>query len=223
MFAIPPHLRNKVPPSWLTFLEDTVHEMKQVTSTVYDGAVQKNLKHGMGQILYPSGQKYRGNFKQDLRHGHGICQFTNGAIYKGDWKEGRPWGPGTLFSFPNELIEAKFDGFRILDNSQVKILFSNGEFYEGPLKSNQRHGHGNHHYENGDIYEGPWDFDKRGGKTRGNLKFKDGSALEAKFLFDQADGDCEFQDRFGNRFSSEMVNRGSKVDAGAFLNGRLYG
>lgn len=39
--------------------------MKQVTSQVYDGAMSKGLKHGVGQIVYPNGQKYKGNFKND--------------------------------------------------------------------------------------------------------------------------------------------------------------
>ena len=35
-----------------------------------------------------------------------------------------------LQTLPNEIIEARFDGFRLMDG-QVKILMSNGEFYEG--------------------------------------------------------------------------------------------
>jgi hypothetical protein len=29
--------------------------MKQVTSQVYDGAMSKGLKHGVGQLVYPNG------------------------------------------------------------------------------------------------------------------------------------------------------------------------
>lgn len=58
-------------------------------------------------------------------------------------------------------------------------------------------------YLNGDIYEGPWDNDRRGGKNRGRIKFIDGSAIEARFIADKADGDVEFQDKERNIFSSE--------------------
>lgn len=111
--------------------------MLQVTNTVYEGAVQKNLKHGMGQIVYPSGQKYKGVFKNDMRHGIGVCLFTNGAIYKGEWRDGKPMGNGILFSLPNEMIEGKFEGWKVSDG-QVKVLFSNGEYYEGIFKNNLR-------------------------------------------------------------------------------------
>lgn len=87
--------------------------MKQVTSQVYDGAMSKGLKHGVGQLVYPNGQKYKGNFKNDQRHGIGICQFTNGTIFKGEWRDGKPQGIGILFSYPNEIIECRFDGWRI--------------------------------------------------------------------------------------------------------------
>lgn len=51
-----------------------------------------------------------------------------------------------------------------------------------------------HYYLNGDIYEGPWDNDRRGGKNRGRIKFKNGSSIDARFIGDKADGDVEFVD-----------------------------
>jgi hypothetical protein len=54
-------------------------------------------------------------WKNDMRHGIGICLFTNGTIFKGEWRDGKPMGTGTLFSYPNELIEAKFEGYRVVD------------------------------------------------------------------------------------------------------------
>lgn len=51
-----------------------------------------------------------------MRHGAGLCKFgATGAIYKGEWRDGRPMGNGTLFTLPNELIEGRFDGYRIVD------------------------------------------------------------------------------------------------------------
>lgn len=66
-----------------------------------------------------------------------------------------------------------------------------------------RNNTGTHYYLNGDIYEGPWDNDRRGGKNRGRIRFVEGSAIDARFIADKADGDVEFQDREGNIFSSE--------------------
>ena len=50
---------------------------------------------------------------------------------------------------------------------------TNGEFYEGNFKFNQRNGTGIHHYRNGDYYDGEWTNDRRIG--RGRLHQADGS------------------------------------------------
>jgi hypothetical protein len=102
-----------------------------------------------------------------------------------------------LFSLPNELIEARFDGFKLLDG-QVKILFSNGEFYEGNFKHNHRNSTGIHYYKNGDFYDGEWLNDRRIG--RGRIFLDDGSKLNGMFIEDKADGYVEFEDKIGNMF-----------------------
>lgn len=102
-----------------------------------------------------------------------------------------------LFSLPNEVIEARFDGFRITDG-QIKILFSNGEFYEGNFKQNNRNGVGIHYYKNGDSYDGEWSNDRRIG--RGRIVLSDGSKLNGMFIEDKADGYVEFEDKKGNMF-----------------------
>jgi len=56
----------------------------------------------------------------------------------------------------------------------VKILFTNGEFYEGNMKENCREINGVMHYANGDTYEGEWFKDKRGGK-RGKITMLNGA------------------------------------------------
>ena len=84
-----------------------------------------------------NGDIFKGQFKNDLRHGSGLCKFKNGAIYRGEWRDGHPQGLGILFSPPNEIIECKFDGWKILDG-RVSILMTNGEFYEGNFKNNSR-------------------------------------------------------------------------------------
>ena len=117
-----------------------------------------------------------------MRHGSGICKFTNGAIYKGEWREGRPQGQGILYSPPNEIIEGRFDGWKMQDGS-VKILFTNGEFYEGNIKDNNREMKGVMHYANGDTFEGEWFKDKRGGK-RGKITQIDGAKLTGLFIKD---------------------------------------
>ena len=85
-------MKKIVPTHWNSFLDDIENEISKVTNTVYDGAVSKGLKHGIGHYIMPNGDVFKGNFKNDMRHGTGICKFKNGAIYKGEWREGHPQG-----------------------------------------------------------------------------------------------------------------------------------
>ena len=88
---------------------------------------------------------------------------------------------------------------------------TNGEFYEGNFKYNQRNGTGIHHYRNGDYYDGEWTNDRRIG--RGRLHQADGSKLSGMFIEDKADGYVEFEDKLGNMFQSENEEaKASKAD-----------
>jgi len=108
---------------------------------------------------------------------------------------------GILYSFPNEMIECRFDGWKIADNQNVKILFTNGEYYEGHFRNNLRNDHGTHYYENGDVYDGLWSDDKR--SKSGRIKQVDGGDMQGKFIKDKLDGDVQYTDSNGNTFTSE--------------------
>ena len=93
-------------------------------------------------MVYPNGDVYKGSYKNGQRSGLGTCKFAlNGSIYKGEWRDDKPSGNGVLYSLPGEVIEARFDGYRVLDG-QLKALFTNGEFYDGHVYNNQRNGTG---------------------------------------------------------------------------------
>jgi hypothetical protein len=155
-FTIPSYITTRVPRHWLTFIEDAVSELLTVRNTVYEGQISKGIRTGTGQIVYPNGDVYKGMYKAGERNGTGWCRFAaTGSIYKGEWREDKPMGNGILFTLPNELIEARFDGYRIIDG-QVKVLLQNGEFYEGNLRNGQRNATGNHYYLSGDFYDGEW-------------------------------------------------------------------
>lgn len=143
----------------MSFAEDVNGELSQIVSSVYDGAVSKGLKHGSGMCVLPNGDAFKGTWKNGLRHGPGICRFANGVIYKGEWREDVPHGLGLLYTpSPNELIEARFEDWKVVDG-QVRILFTNNEFYDGIFEEGTRHTRGTHYYTNGDHYVGSWHRD----------------------------------------------------------------
>jgi hypothetical protein len=97
-------------------------------------------------------------------------------------------------------------------------LFTNGEYYEGTFKNNQRNGTGNHYYHNKDYYEGEWANGRRIG--RGRINLADGGKINGMFIEDKADGYVEFEDKEGNMFQTEneeakTVKRGANKAATA--------
>lgn len=146
-------------------------------------------------MLFANGEIYKGNFKANQREATGLCKFPNGCIYRGAWKEDRPHGLGFLFTPRNEIIEGRFEDWKVADG-QVKILFSNGEFYEGNMKNNMRNSNGEHHYLNGDIYNGDWQNDKRVGFNK--ITQNDGTKIQCMFIEDKADGNVDMEDKDGN-------------------------
>ena len=149
-------------------------------------------------------------------------------------------GKGVLLTNKNELIEGHFSKGIILSGNS-RILYSNGEYYNGIVKEGgQRHGEGIHYYSNGDIYDGEFVNDNRIGKSR--LRFRDGSEYIGQFIDDMADGHGLYTDKEGNRFMTlseetdkskaikdpeleiiqeSVANENSKN--GHFLKGKLYG
>ena len=155
--SIHKNVLSHLPRYWTNFVSDALDDLSLVTNTVFEGQVTKGIRNGQGQMVYPNGDVYKGSYKNGERSGPGLCKFgQTGALYKGEWRDDKPHGNGLLFTLPNEIIEARFDGFKIADG-QVKILTSNNEFYEGNFKANRRHGTGIHYYANGDNYDGDWD------------------------------------------------------------------
>lgn len=121
----------------MNFLEEVEVELADVTNIVYEGGVSKGVKNGSGRLVLPNGEIYKGNFKNDMRDGAGLCKFPNGCIYKGAWREDRPHGLGLLFTPKNEIVDGRFEDWKLADG-HVNILFTNGEYYVGNFKNNMR-------------------------------------------------------------------------------------
>lgn len=65
-------------------------------------------------------------------------------------------------------------------DGQIKILLTNGEYYEGNFKQNQRNSTGIHYYSNGDYYDGEWSNDRR--IARGKIFLADGGKITGMFI-----------------------------------------
>ena len=220
---VPEALKSRVNRIYLNFIQDCMTELEQVKAQPigdYVGKISKNKRDGQGCIRMQNGDIYKGAFKNDKRHGTGICQFASGALYKGDWRDDMPNGQGILFSGSNEIIEGRFEN-GAAPHGRVKILFTDGSFYDGNYANHRRHGQGVMFYPNGEWYEGEWNNDKRIG--RGKMHFQNKIIYKGQFIEDRADGDGQIEDQHNNFFQVEQGEQEDGLDSGCIQNGRLWG
>lgn len=173
--------------------------VSKLQPNVYVGQHAKNKENGHGMMKYSNGELFKGHFKAGKRCGSGVGMLVTGALYKGDWVDDLPHGNGTLYSGEGEIVEGKFENGKVaLSNKRIKILFKDGQYFEGSFSNHRRHGFGKVWYPNGDSFEGDWSCDKRVG--RGKLRCADGLRYTGQFLDDFADGNCQIEDEKGNVF-----------------------
>lgn len=129
---------------------------------VYKGAWEKNKKHGQGTLTLTLSDgipyKYSGGWKMGKEHGQGT-EWRNGKKrYEGGWQDGFSHGIGKVYAVPDtdaELRERYGDDYKTRYNpnlTDIHVLE-----YEGEFKRGNRHGQGKILYTNGDIYEGRFD------------------------------------------------------------------
>ena len=53
----------------------------------YKGDVRAQVPHGIGRLVWPSGDVYEGEFKNGKRHGQGKRVNADGSIYTGSYEE----------------------------------------------------------------------------------------------------------------------------------------
>jgi hypothetical protein len=91
--------------------------------TSHEGLYSKDTKNGKGTLLYKNGNHFSGNFNNNLPNGYGTLTFT-GA----DWEN--PFG-----CYEGGFYCGYFSG-------SGKMVFKNGDTYEGGWKNNVFDGFG---------------------------------------------------------------------------------
>jgi hypothetical protein len=86
--------------------------------------------------------------------------YTNGS-YTGPVIDGKRGGKGKGKMIYNngDMYEGDWKNDKM--EGYGKFIYNNGDIYEGDWKDNKREGHGKYIYSNGNIYEGDWKNDKR--------------------------------------------------------------
>lgn len=101
----------------------------------YEGSFCENQRTGFGKQIYSDGSEYTGFFYGNQRNGWGIHKFAN-SQYEGEFLNGKPYKTGYFY------IEVEDEEYIIIasDNwsdmgfpTSGKMLFGNGDIYDGPF------------------------------------------------------------------------------------------
>jgi len=125
--------------------------------------------------------EYKGETKDNKMHGNGKFTFDDEYVYEGMFENGKRVGRGKLY-FPDSEDAKMYEGFfndEFTCDIEGKILYSNGDIYEGFWNDGMYHGHGKYIYANGNIYEGSFKNDKKYGY--GKIIYSNGNIYEGYF------------------------------------------
>jgi hypothetical protein len=115
---------------------------------------------------------YDGMCINNKMHGTGKFTFDDGYIYEGIFEEGERIGRGKLYA-PITEDWIVFDGYFNTDftcDIKGKMIYRNGNIYEGSWNNGNHQGIGKMIFSNGNIYEGRFVEDKM---IKGKMTYKD--------------------------------------------------
>lgn len=154
---------------------------------IYNGQFQNNRVNGYGTMTRPSGEKYSGDLVNGRRHGYGQLLYpkqhpARRLKHEGTWRHGQMTGHG-------------------------KIIWRNGDFYEGNFAANKISGFGVIKYaennpKNLTSYSGEWRNDIFNGA--GELEWTSGEKFSGNFLNGNMNGNGTYIWPDGRRYNGFM-------------------
>ena len=134
-------------------------------------------------------------------------RLSTGGIYIGQWastSSGRyRQGKGTLYTPEGGYIEGYWQGGK--PHYSVRIIYPNGDFYEGQCQAGVKSGTGRFATFDGSVtYTGEWAHDRRNGS--GTETSPDGTIYTGNFRDDAKTGIGKFQWSDGSWYSGDLLN-----------------
>ena len=148
---------------------------------VYTGEYVNGTRHGKGKFVFASGNYYDGEWANEKYHGHGIYHWSDGDEFEGEWKNGKRHGEGKWTYADGRYYTGVWENGESISSSSIvypsssgntasasiakveRVVFDNGDVYEGEMVDGFRHGKGKYTWANGNEYEGDWVRGKRTG------------------------------------------------------------
>lgn len=96
-------------------------DITAVPSNSYDGEWDNDVRCGMGECMFASGDHYVGEWKDNQMNGSGTMYYFGGAKYQGDWRAALRHGFGLLVEPDGTQYEG--DWFEDRRQGQVRYFF----------------------------------------------------------------------------------------------------
>lgn len=160
-------------------------------------------------------------------------RLQEGDIYEGEWslKWQVPRGRGRLYCSDGSYSEGYWRSGEL--HLFGRVIYSNGDYYEGQYEQSQRAGQG--HFETFDglcVYEGQWQDDMRSGE--GKERYANGSRYQGDFAHDIKNGRGTIWWPDGSSYEGDLVNEqltgkgtyrwaDGRIYSGDWLQGQMHG
>ena len=169
------------------------------------------LKNKNNYII--NGNKYKGNIidgKGEMDYfigkyeGKGKIIIFNDGIYKGILKDSKKECINGKMIYNNgDKFEGEFKNE--IKEGKGKMIYKNGDIYEGEFKNDKREGNGKMNYKNRDIYEGEYKNDEREGN--GKMIYKNGDIYEGKYKNDKREGNGKMIYKNGDIYEGDDIGK----------------
>lgn len=180
----------------------------------YTGSVDMNGKPVAGTIFYEDGS----TLKLDTQNK--VYEYSDGSRYVGEVDEiYRKNGKGKIVYSNGDSYEGDFLGDGLTGKGIFR--FAGGDVYEGTLVNGIKEGRGRLEFADGSVYEGGFANNRKHGE--GTLVMKDGASFKGTFYYDLKEGYGEYVyangDTYKGNFKSDMRHGEGRYE---WKNGESY-
>lgn len=147
-------------------------KLQEVETDVQTGCVEGDCLQGTGIFAYANGVSYEGQFANGKPNGEGVFVYEDESRYEGMVKDGLYSGQGTYTDASGNSQSGVWEEGTLTKDNRIK---NNA----GCVSGNCSNGFGKMVFANGDQYEGNWQDGKYHGQ--GTLKKADGALIQGNW------------------------------------------
>eukprot|EP00747_Dinoflagellata_sp_TGD_P218303 gnl/TRDRNA2_/TRDRNA2_90581_c0_seq1.p1 gnl/TRDRNA2_/TRDRNA2_90581_c0~~gnl/TRDRNA2_/TRDRNA2_90581_c0_seq1.p1 ORF type:complete len:326 (-),score=37.82 gnl/TRDRNA2_/TRDRNA2_90581_c0_seq1:40-1017(-) len=172
-----PFLDNERPSTKRSSKYESMPKRALEDGSEYRGEWQGTKKHGEGLWVFTNGDEYEGYFEDDKPHGLGTYVHANGDRFFGQFVDGRKSGHGEDNLEDGTAFIGEYEGDERISG---RLMFPDGETYEGNYVNNKPGGSGQMNFPDGRLYEGQFQDGSPSGE--GVMTWTSGQTYKGNFM-----------------------------------------